>query len=349
MKSILENRPGLAKEVNKVAEVAGYLWQKGWAERNGGNITINITEFVDDEIRRMQPISEVRSIGVTLPYLKGCYFYCKGTNKRMRDLARWPMENGSVIRILDDCASYVIIADEAVVPTSELPSHLSVHNDLLSKNSPYKASVHTHPIELIAMTHCEKFLQKDVATNLLWSMIPETKAFCPRGLGIIPSVRSFCFEIIYGILLIVQKGHSMPDGQGVALNVRPLQPKRFFLTKPAVQTEGAEYAGAWFYDYTHQNIDLIGKQSLFLFRFSVRGDFDTLSRIINNQMIQTCFLKKLAHSQKNFTLQAFRSGCNAGHNLSDVNWFYVSEFHVSDLFHDVEIIAIPVHFDGSGP
>ena len=51
MKSILENRPGLAKEVNKVAEVAGYLWQKGWAERNGGNITVNITEFVDDEIR----------------------------------------------------------------------------------------------------------------------------------------------------------------------------------------------------------------------------------------------------------------------------------------------------------
>ena len=29
MKSILENRPALAKEVNKVAEVAGYLWQKG--------------------------------------------------------------------------------------------------------------------------------------------------------------------------------------------------------------------------------------------------------------------------------------------------------------------------------
>ena len=52
MKSILENRPGLAKEVNKVAEVAGYLWQKGWAERNGGNITVNITEFVDDEIRQ---------------------------------------------------------------------------------------------------------------------------------------------------------------------------------------------------------------------------------------------------------------------------------------------------------
>lgn len=186
MNSILNNRPALACEVNKVAEVAGYLWQKGWAERNGGNITVNVTEYVDDEIRQMPAISQVFPIGMTLPNLKGCYFYCKGTNMRMRDLARWPMDNGSIIRILDDCASYVIIADNPVKPTSELPSHLSVHNYLIGKGSPYKASVHTHPIELIAMSHANKFLEKDVLTKLLWSMIPETKAFCPRGLGIIP-------------------------------------------------------------------------------------------------------------------------------------------------------------------
>lgn len=186
MSSILNNRPALAREVEKVAEVAGYLWQKGWAERNGGNITVNITEWVDDQIRTMPAISDVFPIGATLPLLKGCYFYCKGTNKRMRDLARYPMENGSVIRILDDCASYVIIADHPVMPTSELPSHLSVHNYLLSQGSPYKASLHTHPIELVAMSHNPKYLEKDVASNLLWSMIPETKAFCPRGLGIVP-------------------------------------------------------------------------------------------------------------------------------------------------------------------
>ncbi len=186
MKSILENRPELAYEVNQAAEVAGYLWQKGWAERNGGNITLNITEYVDDEIRALPAISEVKQIGKVLPYLKGGYFYCKGTQMRMHDLARWPMANGSIIRILDDCASYVIIADQPVMPTSELPSHLAVHNYLLEKGSPYRASLHTHPIELIAMTHNKKFLEKDVATNLLWSMIPETKAFCPRGLGIIP-------------------------------------------------------------------------------------------------------------------------------------------------------------------
>ena len=59
MKSILENRPALAAEVDKVAEVAGYLWQKGWAERNGGNITVNITEPTPYSSRRSKAVSKV--------------------------------------------------------------------------------------------------------------------------------------------------------------------------------------------------------------------------------------------------------------------------------------------------
>ena len=50
MISILENRPALKQEVDKIAEVAGYLWTNGWAERNGGNITVNITDLVDRHI-----------------------------------------------------------------------------------------------------------------------------------------------------------------------------------------------------------------------------------------------------------------------------------------------------------
>ena len=183
---MLANAPALRKEIEQIAEAAGYLWQKGWAERNGGNITVNVTEHVTDEIKNKKAISVPIAIGETLPYLKGCYFFCKGTQKRMRDLARRPMKNGSIIRILDDCARYEIVADEPVAPTSELPSHLAVHNYLISKGSPYKASLHTHPIELVAMSHNPEYLKKDVLTRLLWSMIPETKAFAPRGLGIVP-------------------------------------------------------------------------------------------------------------------------------------------------------------------
>ena len=193
--SILNNRPELERQISEIAEVAGYLWQKGWAERNGGNITVNVTDAIDDEIRNLPPISAVIPIGRMFPHLKNCYFYCKGTNMRMRDLARRPMENGSFIRILDDCSSYVIIADKPVKPTSELASHLSMHNYLIGKGSNYKAALHTHPIDLIAMTHHPAFLKKDVLTDLLWSMIPETRVFCPRGLGIVPYALPSSFEL----------------------------------------------------------------------------------------------------------------------------------------------------------
>lgn len=184
--SILETRPALKECIYQIAEVTGYLWQKGWAERNGGNITVNVTEYIDDELRTLPAMVPAVSIGMTLPHLKGKFFYCKGTGKRMRDLAHDPMANGSIVRICDDCAHYEIIADQPVCPTSELPTHLALQNYLLETGSKYKATLHTHPIELVAMSHIDRFLQGDVMTRTLWSMIPETLAFAPLGIGIVP-------------------------------------------------------------------------------------------------------------------------------------------------------------------
>ena len=186
MKTILDESTDLRIEIEKVAEVAGYLWTKGWAERNGGNITINVTDMVSDDVKSLKPIAPKVEMDIYIPNLKGAYFYCKGTNKRMRDLARFPMDNGSLIRICDDCKSYEIVADKPVKPTSEINAHLTVHNHLVGSGSSFKAVLHTHPIELVAMSHNPEFLKKDVLTKMLWSMIPETKAFCPKGLGIIP-------------------------------------------------------------------------------------------------------------------------------------------------------------------
>ena len=209
MESVLKNAPALKNQIDQIAEAAGYLWQKGWAERNGGNITVNVTDYITDEIRNKKPISNPIEIGESLPFLKGCYFFCKGTQKRMRDLAKWPMQNGSIIRILDDCKHYEIVADELVAPTSELPSHLAVHNYLISKGSPYKASLHTHPIELVAMSHNPEYLKKDVLSNLLWSMIPETKAFAPRGLGIVPYMMPSSKELANETIRIIDEDYDV--------------------------------------------------------------------------------------------------------------------------------------------
>ena len=217
MESILNDNSLLRQEIDKVAEVAGYLWQKGWAERNGGNIVVNVTEYISSS-PKLGEVSQrdggvcclsTFPIGTVLPHLKGCYFYCKGTNRRMRDLSRDPMANGSIIRILDDCGHYEIVADQPVMPTSELSSHLAVHDWLIANGSPYRASLHTHPIELVAMTHHRPFLEKDVLTHLLWSMIPETKAFCPKGLGIVPYMLPSSVELADATIRALVEGYDV--------------------------------------------------------------------------------------------------------------------------------------------
>ncbi|MBQ5984363.1 MAG: rhamnulose-1-phosphate aldolase [Bacteroidales bacterium] len=186
MVSILEKNGALKEELSQVAEVCGYLWQKGWAERNGGNLTVNVTAIAGPELKSLPALGDPVPVGTRLPNLKGCYFYCKGTGKRMRDLARDPMAAGSFIRILDDCERYEIIADRRIMPTSELPSHLMLQDYLIGSGSSYKATLHTHPIELVALSHSKEFLDSEHLTEVLWSMIPETLAFAPLGIGVVP-------------------------------------------------------------------------------------------------------------------------------------------------------------------
>ena len=35
-------------QIADVAEVAGYLWQRGWAERNGGKISVNVPDLLTE-------------------------------------------------------------------------------------------------------------------------------------------------------------------------------------------------------------------------------------------------------------------------------------------------------------
>lgn len=48
----------------------------------------------------------------------------------MRYVAQNPFANGSLTCIAGDGKSYDIIAEQLILPTSELPSHLMMHNYL---------------------------------------------------------------------------------------------------------------------------------------------------------------------------------------------------------------------------
>ncbi len=183
--NITENK-NLMEEIGRIAEVAGYLWEKGWAERNGGNISVNVTDLMNEEEKALPAIGKPIVLPEPMAALCGHIFFVTGTGKRMRYVCKDPFCNGSLIRINGEGTAFEIIATQAIHPTSELPSHLLMHNYLRSSGKDNKVVLHTHPTDLIGLTHCKPFLDSDHITRLLWSMIPECRIIVPRGIGIVP-------------------------------------------------------------------------------------------------------------------------------------------------------------------
>lgn len=182
----VKKNDALMGEIARVAEVAGYLWTKGWAERNGGNISLNVTTLMSEEEKRLPALCAPIPLGETMGALAGHIFYVTGTGKRMRYVAQDPLANGSLIRIAPDGNSYEIIATQPIAPTSELPSHLLMHNYVRSQGRDNRVVLHTHPTNIIALSHCKPFLDSNHITRVLWSMIPECRIIVPKGIGIIP-------------------------------------------------------------------------------------------------------------------------------------------------------------------
>jgi rhamnulose-1-phosphate aldolase len=171
------------------AEVAGLLWEKGWAERNAGNLSFDVTDLL--------PAADGAgdSAGATpLPRpfseLGGRRFLVTAAGSRMREIAQDPDRFCGLLQCSSDGSLHHVAWEGcgagAFVPTSELPSHLAIHAALLRRRSPHRAIVHTHPTELLALSHDRRVQGEAQLNRLLWAMHPEAVIVVPGGIGVVP-------------------------------------------------------------------------------------------------------------------------------------------------------------------
>ncbi len=172
--------------LTSIAGIASLLWQKGWAERNGGNLSVNITASAVDWC--VLPQLQLSEFQLERPFilLAGDVIYLTGTGTRMRDVAQQPVEKGCFIKVGIDGRRCEVWAAPGISPSSELPSHFAIQEFLKSDLRGFTTVLHTHPTELIALTHNRLFLDGSFLTKILWSMIPETRIFIQKGVGVLP-------------------------------------------------------------------------------------------------------------------------------------------------------------------
>lgn len=175
-------------ELAEVATVAGHLWDRGWAERNAGNISLDVTERLASHRPDPSAVAPLPS-PAAYPELAGRAFLVTGAGTRMREVAREPARHCCLVWMADDARRYQLwrAADrEDLRPTSELSSHLAVHALLRRANRAERCFLHTHPNELVALTHLAPYQSEQSLNGLLWAMHPEVKMVLPEGVGYAP-------------------------------------------------------------------------------------------------------------------------------------------------------------------
>jgi rhamnulose-1-phosphate aldolase len=174
----------------QIAAVARILWERGWAERNAGNFSINVTGLFSAKELDCLSFYPFFPLAKRYPDLDRSLFLISGTGTRMRDMANSPVENVCFVYVSDSGTTYRIIEDDpegtSAKPTSELPTHLAIQQQLLQKKTMETVVLHAHVTELIALTQLTPFTSETAINSLLWGMHPETILFLPDGVGFIP-------------------------------------------------------------------------------------------------------------------------------------------------------------------
>lgn len=176
----------IASLLAEFGNVAKMLWTKGWAERNGGNLSMLLPEGASGFLRN--PVHSI-PLETFLQELEGRILLVTGTGSRMRDVADHPEKHCCLLRVEDSgtrIGVYPIAeTDQAIFPTSELPSHLCIHAELNSRGFRQSVVVHTHPVEMVALTHIPDLLDQIHLNRTLLSMIPEAAIYVPEGVGLV--------------------------------------------------------------------------------------------------------------------------------------------------------------------
>ena len=182
MKNILE-APFLIEMVRTCTN----MYQHGWDERNGGNISWLLDET--DAAEYLDVNAAVRDIptGFEAPALDGKYFLVTGTGKYFKNVQYDPAHNLGVVRLSQGGRNARLLwgLTGGGTFTSEFPAHMMSHAARLSVDPANRIVMHCHPANLLAMTYVHD-LGSRAFTRTLWQMCTECVVVFPEGVNVLP-------------------------------------------------------------------------------------------------------------------------------------------------------------------
>lgn len=182
MKPILE-APFLIEMIRTTTN----MYDHGWDERNGGNISLLLDPAEVAEYLDMNQVIRTIPTGFTAPALDGKCFLVTGTGKYFKNVQYAPDVNLGIVRLVDSGKQAELLwgFTDGGQFTSEFPAHMMSHVARLSVNPENRVVMHCHPANLLAMTYVHD-LDERAFTRTLWQMCTECIVVFPEGVNVLP-------------------------------------------------------------------------------------------------------------------------------------------------------------------
>lgn len=172
--------------VMEVRKICKLLYDKGWDERNGGNISVildsdEVGKYLD--LTRNDRVIELESPKTEMA---GKVLIITATGSYFKNIYDDPERNLGIIRVADDGASYSILwgYEGGGRPTSETSTHLLCHGVRLQKDPNHRVVMHCHATNVIAMSFVVPLTDRDFS-RALWQMCTESMYVFPEGIGVL--------------------------------------------------------------------------------------------------------------------------------------------------------------------
>lgn len=173
--------------VREMCMTAENMYRQGWDERNGGNISMLLSEDEAAPYLSGAAAERVLPLGFSAKSLAGRLLLVTGTGKYFKNILHDPAENLGLVRITPDGENAALLWGfrSGGRFTSEMPAHLMTHTVRLEADEAHRVVTHCHPTHLLAMNHVFP-LDEAALTHTLWQMYTESIMVFPDGIGVLP-------------------------------------------------------------------------------------------------------------------------------------------------------------------
>ena len=171
----------------EMIRTATNMYDHGWDERNGGNISLMLDEKEVLEYLDADAVLRTIPTGFAAPELDGKFFLVTGTGKYFKNVQIAPEVNLGIVRLTEkgEKAELLWGYTDGGQFTSEFPAHMMSHVSRLKVNPENRVVMHCHSANLLAMTYVHD-LDEKAFTRTLWQMCTECIVVFPEGVNVLP-------------------------------------------------------------------------------------------------------------------------------------------------------------------